>query len=57
MGVQGGSKRDERKAYWRKVMEAFHASGETVRGFCRERGINPASFYQWRNKLVSAEVR
>ncbi|MEN9926734.1 MAG: hypothetical protein RL268_2860 [Pseudomonadota bacterium] len=54
MAVQVSGKRNERRAYWVQVMESFHASGETARGFCQQRGINPASFYQWRKKLAEA---
>lgn len=54
MAVQVSGKRSERRAYWSKVIESFHTSGETARGFCHQRGINPASFYQWRKKLAAA---
>lgn len=53
MALQVSSKRSERRAYWARVMESFDTSGETTRGFCQQRGINPASFYQWRKKLAA----
>lgn len=55
MVVQVSGKRGERQAYWRQVMESFCASGETVQHFCREHGLSPASFYQWRKKLMATE--
>ena len=32
------------------------ASGQTVRPFCRERGIGEHSFYQWRKRLQESSA-
>jgi transposase-like protein len=39
----------ERRAY----VEAFHRSGLRLIDFCRERGLNPKTFYTWRKRYVS----
>lgn len=36
----------ERRAY----VEAFHRSGLRLIDFCRERGLNPKTFYRWRKR-------
>ena len=33
------------RAYWRALLNEQAASGKTVRGFCRERGVGEHSFY------------
>ena len=42
----------ERRRFWRDLLEEQVRSGESVAGFCRERDISPASFYNWRRKLA-----
>lgn len=42
----------ERRAY----VEAFHRSGLRLIDFCRERGLNPKTFYTWRKRYVSDDV-
>lgn len=37
--------------YWADVIAAQESSGQTVRGFCRERRIGEHSFYVWRKRL------
>lgn len=32
------------------LLEAQRASGETIRSFCRERGIKESRFYSWRTR-------
>jgi hypothetical protein len=48
MGVRGGL---ERADYWREVIREQEASGLSIAGFCRQRGVGQASFYNWRAKL------
>ena len=38
---------------WRKVLERFAASGQTVSVFCTREGVSPSNFYQWRARLNS----
>ncbi len=48
----------ERREYWRKLIAEQEASGETIRAFCRQRGIGDHSFYFWRRRLrVDAPVQ
>lgn len=47
--------REERRAYWTKVIAEQAASGATVRAFCKQRGIGDHSFYLWRRRLRKAE--
>lgn len=42
----------EQRAY----VEAFHRSGLRLIDFCRERGLNPKTFYKWRKRYVSDDV-
>lgn len=48
----------ERREYWRKLIAEQEASGETIRAFCKQRGIGDHSFYSWRRRLrVNAPVQ
>ena len=42
---------EQKREYWRKLIAEQEASGETIRGFCRRRGISDHSFYFWRRRL------
>lgn len=46
---------DEKRQYWNKVFAAQAASGETVRAFCKARGIGLNTFYLWRRRLEPSE--
>lgn len=47
-----GAKRSlEKEAFWRLVLEEFHASRLSVRAFCKQESISEASFYSWRKEL------
>ena len=37
--------------YWSRLIAEQQVSGQTVRSFCRERGIGEHSFYHWRKRL------
>jgi len=41
--------------YWRKLIAEQEASGETIRAFCKERGVGDHSFYFWRKRLRKRE--
>lgn len=45
----------EREQLWREVIRDQAASGLSISVFCRERKVSPASFYNWRRKLVDHE--
>ncbi len=47
----------DREAFWRSVFEEFSASGLSIRGFCKQRGVSEPSFFQWRKKLQVNRIR
>ena len=47
--------RKERRAYWSKLIAEQKASGATVVGFCKQRGVSAHSFYLWRRRLRKKE--
>ena len=48
----GRSRRDEGKEReWREIIDAQRRCGESVRAFCRDRGLYEASFYRWRREI------
>src|SRR5208283_2823781 len=38
----------ERRELWRQRISEQEASGQTIRAFCRERGLKESTFYAWR---------
>lgn len=52
----GSGRREDRWAYWRKLVSDQRVSGSSVTAFCRERGVSDASFYSWRRRLEVSEV-
>lgn len=48
-----GERSSERARYWREVIRDQAASGLSIAAFCRERGVSPASFFDWRRKLAA----
>ena len=40
-----------RRAFWRDLVEAWPASGQIQRDYCRERGVSVHSFQSWSRKL------
>lgn len=49
--VMRGKCDEEKERKWRGVLEEQRQSGESVRAFCRERGLKEASFYRWRQVI------
>jgi hypothetical protein len=43
---------EEKRAYWRSMLERQLASGLNVRQFCKEERISEASFHNWKSKLA-----
>ena len=43
--------RDTRRKDWSRLITEQEASGQRVRVFCQERGIQQNSFYRWRKRL------
>lgn len=42
---------ENREQYWTAVISEQAGSGQTVRTFCRARGVGEHSFYMWRQRL------
>lgn len=50
-------KRDAGKEQlWRKAMAEAQGSGQSVREFCRQRGIKESQFYAWRRELRTRDA-
>ena len=43
---------EEKRAYWRGVLERQQESGLSIRQFCREHQMSEASFHSWKRKIV-----
>jgi putative transposase len=46
---------DQKREYWSKLIAEQEASGQTIRAFCKERGLGDHSFYYWRKRLAKSE--
>lgn len=42
---------------WRRILREQAKSGQTVAGFCRERGLCAPHFFQWKKRVAEAESR
>jgi len=50
---QRGRERDVNKErIWRDAIRRWRSSGQTIRGFCRERGLSEAAFHAWRRTIA-----
>jgi len=50
-------KRDaDKEKFWRKTMAESCGSGQSVRDFCRKRGLRENLFYHWRRELKTREA-
>ena len=47
---------EEKRAFWRMVIQMQEESGLSVRKFCEQEGLGEASFFAWRRKFRSGEV-
>ena len=43
--------RQDRREEWSRMVGLQEKSGQSVRLFCKERGLSEASFYSWRQRL------
>ena len=41
---------------WKTRIEAWNASGESARQWCKERSISPSTFKYWQNKISSEKL-
>ena len=44
----------DQRQFWQMAIEAWQASGLSVRQFCRQEGLSEASFYSYRKRLTVA---
>jgi hypothetical protein len=49
-------KQQQRVAHWRQQIAEHEKSNQSVREFCRQRGLNEHSFYMWRQRLREQPV-
>ena len=42
---------NEKHEYWSKLIAEQEAGGQTIRAFCKERGVADHCFYFWRKRL------
>ena len=46
--------RSEQRRVWQERIADQKQSGQTIRAFCKERGVSAAQFYYWRQRLTQA---
>jgi putative transposase len=39
------------------ILHGFEPSGKTVKEYCREKAVSEGTFYKWRNKFGTMEVK
>ena len=44
---------DERKRYWRDLVERQRTSGLNIARFCEEAGVSQNAFYVWKKRLLT----
>jgi len=50
--ARGRARRDgDKERVWRERIAEQQRGGESVRAFCRERGLRETSFYYWRRQI------
>ena len=42
----------DKEKFWRETLRAFRAGGQSVRQFCKARGLAEPSFYCWRRTIA-----
>ena len=48
--------RDKSKErFWRRAVRQWRRSGQSIRAFCRERGLSEPSFHGWRRTLAERD--
>jgi hypothetical protein len=49
------TEKQDKKAYWREIIEAWKASGKTKATFCKERGLAANYLSTWHHRLLREE--
>lgn len=47
----GVNKAEQRREQWRQRIAEQESSGQSIRAYCRERGLPEHAFYGWRQRL------
>jgi hypothetical protein len=47
----GPQRNSSKGKFWRNALRQFRRSGQTVRAFCKQRGLAEPSFYAWRHTI------
>jgi len=55
--ARGTSGASEREAFWRGHVAAWQGSGESIRGYCRRRGLSKSSFHAWRRVVRQRDAQ
>jgi hypothetical protein len=42
---------DQRRQYWREVIERHEASGQSIVGFCAQQRLSPSVFHAWKRRF------
>ena len=46
---------ESKEQFWRDTLQQFRGSGQTVRAFCKQRGLTEPSFYAWRRTIAERD--
>jgi transposase-like protein len=46
-----------KERYWRELVSAWQASGQSAREFCSRRDVTEASIYSWRRELQRRDAQ
>ena len=57
MSKKQKSLNEDRRQFWRMVIETWQSSGLSVSKFCKAEGLSEGSFYNWRKKLTAADSK
>jgi transposase-like protein len=44
-----------KECFWRRVVQRWQRSGQTIRAFCRTHRLSEPSFYAWRRTLAERD--
>lgn len=44
-----------KERFWRRAVRQWRQSGQSIRAFCRERGLSEPSFHGWRRTLAERD--
>jgi len=47
----------KKESEWRRRMEAYNDSRETIHSFCESKGVSVHQFYYWRRRLADIGKR